>query len=198
MNGFPLRSARIGSGGRSSLPASSTTWSISPGISFDHRMTEDSGATVSDVARAFLERGTSSGSRRSGGNRRTGQHRVARDTDRALPRCSTYGRTRRRLGCFVTGIRRWTSAMRSTRSLLGWPSWPSRSTPSSRVDPPRRSPSSVASWIAAGVPVSLAQRSARWRWLHSGFDIVEVAHSERTNVADAAGRVSGCVRRVRS
>ncbi|TFH15976.1 MAG: hypothetical protein E4H05_07630, partial [Acidimicrobiales bacterium] len=32
--------------------------------------------------------------------------------------------------------------------------------------------------VAAGVPLALAARSARWRWLHTGFDIVEIAHTE--------------------
>ena len=40
--------------------------------------------------------------------------------------------------------------------------------------------------IAAGVPPDLAAHSARWPWLHSGFDIVEIAHTEARNVADAA------------
>jgi glutamate dehydrogenase len=40
--------------------------------------------------------------------------------------------------------------------------------------------------IAAGVPSALAARSARWHWLHTGFDIVEIAHTEACNVADAA------------
>jgi glutamate dehydrogenase len=40
--------------------------------------------------------------------------------------------------------------------------------------------------VAAGVPVELAERAARWPWLHTGFDIVEIAHTESRNVADAA------------
>jgi glutamate dehydrogenase len=40
--------------------------------------------------------------------------------------------------------------------------------------------------VLAGVPLGLAARSARWPWLHTGFDIVEIAHSESCNVADAA------------
>jgi glutamate dehydrogenase len=38
----------------------------------------------------------------------------------------------------------------------------------------------------AGVPAALAARSARWPWLHTGFDIVEIAHTEARNVADSA------------
>jgi glutamate dehydrogenase len=40
--------------------------------------------------------------------------------------------------------------------------------------------------LAAGVPTALAARSARWPWLHTGFDIVEIAHTESRSVADAA------------
>ena len=44
----------------------------------------------------------------------------------------------------------------------------------------------VGDRVRAGVPLDLAERSARWLWLHTGFDIVEVAHTEARNVADAA------------
>jgi glutamate dehydrogenase len=40
--------------------------------------------------------------------------------------------------------------------------------------------------VAAGVPADLARCSARWPWLHTGFDVVELAHTEARNVADAA------------
>ncbi len=51
--------------------------------------------------------------------------------------------------------------------------------------------------VLAGVPVGLAARSARWPWLHTGFDIVEIAHSESCNVADAGNDVLVGVRRLR-
>jgi glutamate dehydrogenase len=44
----------------------------------------------------------------------------------------------------------------------------------------------AAERIDAGVPADLAARSARWPWMHTGFDIVEIAHTEACNVADAA------------
>ena len=40
--------------------------------------------------------------------------------------------------------------------------------------------------IEAGVPEDLAARAARWPRMHTAFDIVELAHGERSNVADAA------------
>ena len=39
--------------------------------------------------------------------------------------------------------------------------------------------------IAAHVPPELAARSARWPWLHTSFDVIEIAHAESCNVADA-------------
>ena len=40
--------------------------------------------------------------------------------------------------------------------------------------------------IAEGVPAELAARSARWPWLHTGFDMVHLAFSENCDVASAA------------
>jgi glutamate dehydrogenase len=40
--------------------------------------------------------------------------------------------------------------------------------------------------IELGVPPHLAAQSARWPWMHTGFDIIELAHTESCDVVDAA------------
>ena len=51
---------------------------------------------------------------------------------------------------------------------------------------PPRDPRPPYERTDAGVPAGLAARSARWPWLHTGFDIVEVAARESCELADAA------------
>ena len=68
------------------------------GISFDHRMTEDSGASVSDVARAFLASRADLRVRRDlARDRRARQQHRARHADRTVPLRSTDDRTWRRV-----------------------------------------------------------------------------------------------------
>ena len=156
------------------------------GISFDHRMTEDSGASVSDVARAFLA------SREIFGFSENWQEidalgsTVELDTQIALfldaRRMSERGTAwllRHRhppldvadaVDTFAAGL-----------AFLG------DSLDDVATGRVRRDVDSLRELrIAAGVPADLAARSARWQWLHTGFDIVEIAHSESCNVADAA------------
>ncbi len=156
------------------------------GISFDHRMTEDSGATVSDVARAFL---------------------AARDIFgfaeiwREIDELGSSVSLDTQIGLFLDARRMaergavWllrhrhppldiSDAIDTFSAGMAFLAESLDSVVSGR--PAHDVEQLCARRIEEGVPETLAQRSARWPWLHTGFDIVEVAHSERTNVADAA------------
>ena len=156
------------------------------GISFDHRMTEDSGASVSDITRAFLA------SREIFGFSENWQEIDALGSTVELDT---------QVGLFLDARR---MAERGTVWLLRH-----RRPPLDVVDAvdtfgagitflgesledvaPGRVRRDVDALreqrLVAGVPAGLATRSARWPWLHTGFDIVEIAHTESCNVADAA------------
>ena len=156
------------------------------GISFDHRMTEDSGASVSDVARAFLA------SRDIFGFADTWREiddlgsSISLDTQislfldaRRMTERGTFWLLRHRRPPLDIG-----EAVDTFSAGLAFLCDSLDDVVSGRVldDVDRLRETRVA----AGVPLTLAARSARWRWLHTGFDIVEIAHAEACNVADAA------------
>jgi glutamate dehydrogenase len=156
------------------------------GISFDHRMTEDSGASVSDVVRAFLaareilgfadiwreidELGSSIGL--------DTQIALFLDARRMNERATVWLLRHRRppldiadaIDTFSAGLAFLSESL--DRVVSG-----RVASDIVRVRDER---------IAGGVPSNLAARSACWPWLQSGFDIVEIAHTEARNVADAA------------
>ena len=156
------------------------------GISFDHRMTEDSGASVSDVARAFLA------SREIFGFADI-WHRIDAlgssidlDTQIALfleaRRMTELGtvwllRHRRPPLDIADAIDAFSAGMAFLSDSLDEVV---RGRVAIDIDRAREAR------VAAGVPLDLAACSVRWPWLHSGFDIVEIAHTEARNVADSA------------
>jgi glutamate dehydrogenase len=156
------------------------------GISFDHRMTEDSGASVSDVARAFVASREIFGVRENWQEIDSLGSSVDLDTQialfldaRRMAERGTAWLLRHRhppldiddaVDTFAAGL---TFLGESLDEVV-----------TGRV---RRDVDALRqARVAAGVPHDLAARSARWQWLHTGFDIVEIAHSESCNVADAA------------
>jgi glutamate dehydrogenase len=156
------------------------------GISFDHRMTEDSGASITDVTRAFVAARDIFGFRdlwaeidALGRTVELGtQVELFLDARRMTERGTTWLLRHRRppldiahaIEVFSPGI------AFLAESLDGVVS----GRVAADVERDR------AERIAASVPPDLAARSARWPWMHTGFDIVEVAHSEACNIADAA------------
>jgi glutamate dehydrogenase len=156
------------------------------GISFDHRMTEDSGASVSDVARAFLA------SRNIFGFSETWKEIDQLGSDIDLDTQISLFRDARRMAergtvwllrhrhpplDIADAVETFTAGLAFLCESLD-----DVTTGRVRAD----ITALRAQRIAAGVPVDLAARSARWPWMHTGFDIVELAHSEACNVADAA------------
>jgi glutamate dehydrogenase len=156
------------------------------GISFDHRMTEDSGAAVSDVARAFVA------SRNIFG---------FRDMWREIDQLGSTVDLDTQIGIFLDARR---MAERGTVWLLRH-----RHPPLDIADAVDTFSTGMAflcdsldslvggrakadiealrmERIELGVPSHLATKSARWPWMHTGFDIIELAHTESCDVVDAA------------
>ena len=156
------------------------------GISFDHRMTEDSGASVSDVARAFLA------SREIFGFAETWREidelgsSIALDDHIAL--FLSARRMTERGAVWLLRHRRppldIADAVDTFSAGLAFLAASLDDVVSGRVAVDVASVRRAR--VAAGVPGDLAERSARWPWLHTGFDIIEIAHTESRNVADAA------------
>jgi len=156
------------------------------GISFDHRMTEDSGASVSDVARAFLAAREIFGF--ADVWREIDALGSTIDLDTQIALFVTARRMTERGAVWLLRHRRppldIADAVDTFSAGLAFLAESLDGVVSGRVS------TDVADVceerVAAGVPIDLAERSARWPWLHTGFDIVEIAHSEARNVADAA------------
>jgi glutamate dehydrogenase len=156
------------------------------GISFDHRMTEDSGASVSDVARAFLA------SREIFGFAEIWREIDALgssiDLDTQIALFLSARRMTERGAVWLLRHRRppldIAEAVDTFSAGLAFLAASLDEVVSGRVADDVAAVREAR--VAAGVPIDLAERSARWPWLHTGFDIVEIAHTESRNVADAA------------
>ena len=156
------------------------------GISFDHRMTEDSGAAVPDVTRAFIASRNISG---------------FGDLFREIDDLGSTVDLETQLGLFRTAR---AMAERGTMWLLRHRHPPLDIAGAIATFEPglrllgdsldelvdcvvaERIATSGAELEASGLPPSLARRAARWPWLHPGFDIVEMANAEGCAVAEAA------------
>ncbi len=157
------------------------------GISFDHRMTEDSGASVSDVARGFIASRDIFGFADVWREIDDLGSSISLDTQislfldaRRMTERGTFWLLRHRRPPLDIG-----EAVDTFSAGLAFLGDSLDDVVSGRVlDDVCRLREAR---IAAGVPLTLATRSARWPWLHTGFDIVEIAHTEACNVADAAG-----------
>jgi glutamate dehydrogenase len=156
------------------------------GISFDHRMTEDSGASVSDVARGFLASRDIFGFADVWRDIDDLGSSISLDTQislfldaRRMTERGTFWLLRHRRPPLDVG-----EAVDTFSAGLAFLGDSLDDVVSGRVldDVDRLREARVV----AGVPLTLAARSARWPWLHTGFDIVEIAHTEACNVADAA------------
>jgi len=142
------------------------------GISYDHRMTEDTGASVSDVARAWLVtrevldfpawwdeisalRGLALDDLLD----------LYLDCRRTAERCSLWLLRHRRPPIDVMAeVARFRAPVRELAgSLLG----------ALRGPMAAAARASIQSRRAAGVPAELAERAAVWRLLHTSFDMIE-------------------------
>ncbi len=155
------------------------------GISFDHRMTEDSGASIADVARAFVASRNIFGFREMwreidslSGIGLDAQLELFLDARRLAERGTMWLLRHRRppldigatIDTFAAAIAELDGAL--DRVVSGHVAGAIAEDRETRE--------------AAGVPSDLAARSARWPWMHTGFDIVELADSEQTSLAETA------------
>ncbi|MGH9135249.1 MAG: NAD-glutamate dehydrogenase domain-containing protein, partial [Ilumatobacteraceae bacterium] len=156
------------------------------GISYDHRMTEDTGASASDVARAWVAMREIFGFAEQwhqidelrGDITLDTQLDLFLDCRRTAERCSLWLLRHRHppldIGAAIDDFRPGIRAL-----MLGFDGLLSGRMADSVY-------SSEAERLAAGVPESLAQRSAVWKLLHTGFDVIEIAGREGVAAADVA------------
>jgi glutamate dehydrogenase len=156
------------------------------GISFDHRMTEDTGSTVADVARAFVCARSIVGfadvwheiDELDGEIDLTAQIDLFLEARRMAERAAGWLLRHRsppfEIGPVIDAFRPGLAAFATALDTL----------PSGRVadDIVRLR----AKRIDAGIPADLAARSARWPWMHPGFDVVQLAQEEGCTVDAAA------------
>jgi glutamate dehydrogenase len=156
------------------------------GISFDHRMIEDSGALVSDVARAFLASRNIFGFAERWHEIDALGSTVSLDTQidlflevrRMAERGTTWllrhlpspMRVETAIATHVDGIRELGTSL---ETLMGG----HVAAAISKLRDQR---------IANGVPDDLAARSARWPWMHLGFDVVHISQRDGCDLATAA------------
>ncbi len=156
------------------------------GISFDHRMTEDTGSSVADVARAFLAARSIVGS------------------EVRWVEIDAIGD----LVPFEVQLDLFLDARRMAERAAGWilrhrpPSFDVKATIDAFAPGISRIEGSLEQYasgrvgaaiaqrrterIEAGVPVGLATRSARWRWMHPSLDIIDVARAQGCPIELAA------------
>ena len=149
------------------------------GISFDHRMTEDTGASVVDVTRAWVvARDVLVVRRAVGRDRRPDRRGPARGPARPVPRLPPDGRA-----CGAVAAAAPPPADRHRRRRRPVPPGHDRAGPSLEPVLVGRMADVVqsveASRLTAGVPEELAERAGVWPLLHTGFDLVEVAERPR-------------------
>jgi glutamate dehydrogenase len=156
------------------------------GISFDHRMTEDSGASVGDVTRAYVASRDIFGFADIWreiddlGSAVSLETQVSLFLDaRRMTERGTVWLLRHRRPPLDIG-----HAVDTFSAGLGFLAESLDQVVSDRVA--ERIAAVRDERVSAGVPPALAERSARWPWLHTAFDVVAVAHGQACNVADAA------------
>ncbi len=156
------------------------------GISFDHRMTEQSGASVADVTRAFVASREIVGLQQMWDEVEALGSTVSLDTQielfldarRMAERVTTWLLRRRSapldigpaIGAFAPGFAQLAAALDVVVD--------------GRVE--RDIEELATRRIELGVPEPLARQSARWPWLHTSLDVIEVATREGGDVMEAA------------
>jgi glutamate dehydrogenase len=157
------------------------------GISFDHRMTEDTGASVGEIVRAWVAVRDVIGlaevwAEIDGLDRSVPlqtQLDLLLDIRRAAERCVLWLLRHRRPPIDTS------AAVAEFAEPIGWLADhlhdSVRGAMAAAVD------SAEITLVAAGVPPVLARRAGVWRILHTGFDIAEVARHERAGLPATAG-----------
>jgi len=161
------------------------------GISFDHRMTEQSGASVADVARAFVASRDIVGFRQLWNDVEELGSSIDLDTQislfldvrRMAERATTWLLRRRPAPLDIAGaIDEFSAGFDTLADSF-------RDLVDGRVADDVEA--LMRQRVAVGVPTELADRSARWPWLHTSFDVVEVAQREQCDVSAAGSAYWG-------
>ena len=156
------------------------------GISYDHRMTEDTGASTSDVTRAWVAMREIFGFAEQWRQIEALSTTITLDTQldlfldcrRTAERCSLWLLRHRHPPIEIdAAIADFRPGIQSL--LVGFDGLLTGRMADSVY-------STEAARLAAGVPESLAQRSAIWKLLHTGFDLIEIADREGVAVAAVA------------
>jgi glutamate dehydrogenase len=156
------------------------------GISYDHRMTEDTGATVVDVMRAWIAARDSLGFARAWAEiDELGrsidlemQLELFLDARRTAERCSLWLLRHRRPPLDIV------DAVETFRDALDWLTYHLHEALSGPMA--HAASSAEQTRLAAGVPPDLAKRSAVWRLLHTGFDLVDISNRLGVTLSDVA------------
>ncbi|TVR20781.1 MAG: NAD-glutamate dehydrogenase [Ilumatobacter sp.] len=157
------------------------------GISFDHRMTEDTGASIAEVVRSWV----AAREIFSFPTRWTEiDQLVELDLDTRLELLLACRRTAERCALWILRNRRHPLDISDTVSTFRADVSALESGLSGAVTGPMADAmaSTAAQRIEAGVPVGLAHRASVWPLLHTCFDVVEIARhtsAPATAVADA-------------
>jgi len=155
------------------------------GISFDHRVTEGTGATISDVARAFVVARAVTGFERSWADidelvhlELNAQIDLFLDLRRMAERCGTWLLRNRRLPLdLAAAIDRYTAPFAELATSI------EQVATGRVVDDVTQLRSSREE---QGVAHELADRAAHWPWLHTSFDIIEISERHELAVMDVA------------
>ncbi|MFK8024651.1 MAG: NAD-glutamate dehydrogenase [Ilumatobacter sp.] len=155
------------------------------GISFDHRMTEGTGARISDVARAFVIARAVTGFQEQWGQvdelvglDLDAQIGVFLDLRRMAERCATWLLRNRRLPLDLE------SAISRYRQPFATLATSVEQVATGRVADEITSLRSLR--IEQGVPEPLADMAAHWPWLHTSFDVTEIAESQQSDLMEVA------------
>jgi glutamate dehydrogenase len=155
------------------------------GISYDNRMTEDTGASVSDVSRAWLVVREVLGFPEwwdeivdLDGLTLEDRLELLLDCRRTAERCSLWFLRHRRPPVDIDEeVARFREPVQALALQLG----------GCLTGPMKRAKSSlVKQRIRQGVPEDLAERSAVWRLLHTTFDVIELSERAGADPIDAA------------
>ncbi|MGA9279367.1 NAD-glutamate dehydrogenase [Ilumatobacter sp.] len=155
------------------------------GISFDHRMTEGTGATVTDVARAYVVSREVTGFAKWWGEidllvgiDADAQVDLFLEARRMAERSATWLLRNRRppldISATIEAFRDGIDAL--STSLIHVTAGRVKDD----IDELRQRR------LDQGVPAELAERSSQWPWLHTGFDIIEIARPRGCSVEQAA------------
>jgi glutamate dehydrogenase len=156
------------------------------GISYDHRMTEDTGASVTDVTRAWVATREIIDFAQVWSDVDALGSSVDLDTQLELFLDARW--TAERCSLWLLRNRRPPLDMSRTIETFREPvRWLAEHLHAALTGPMADTvAATVEARVGVGVPARLAHRSAVWKLLHTGFDMAQIAHTSGASLADVA------------